>query len=147
MAEKMFYFYELHKWGRVLPCNLCYMGINPIKFGQPKVIEVLIKKKKKKKVIEVIHILTQFSHVKMGELPWVNYVGSTSTKTKSVESSGANSFTKEENGFSIERLSYKKVIGHTEAHQEKFRPRLFPFPDQHRVGLAISDNLLHINKQ
>ena len=28
--------------------NLCYMGINPIKFGQPK-------------VIEMIHILTQFS--------------------------------------------------------------------------------------
>ena len=71
-----------------------------------------------------------------------------------MESSGANSFTKEESGFSVKKaiihgpyLTLEKVIGHTEAHQEKFRPRLFPFPDQHRVGLAISDNLLHINKQ
>ena len=44
-------------------------------------------------------------------------------------------------------LTLKKVIGLTEAHQDKFWTKLLPFLNQLQVGLEILDNLASAYQQ
>ena len=87
------------------------------------------------------------------KLPSVSYLGSTVSQKKKKKKIYLGSTKTSEKGYHessspfpspIQQWAYltlKKVIGLTEAHQDKFWAKLLPFLKKLQVGLEILDNL------